>query len=158
MNGNYSALNSVIHSMNVQTCSYEGCERKHSARGLCKAHYNQLHKGQKLEPIGAKWGRHTKRDNVTYKTAHKRLTKHYGKASGYLCHFCIDTGTVSSAQEWAYLGGSPSEQRETMNTQSHGQTDMPYCTNFAYYRPLCKSCHVRYDKLYLKIVQALRDC
>ena len=31
-------------------CDFEGCERKHEAKGLCSAHYQQLKKGKPLTP------------------------------------------------------------------------------------------------------------
>lgn len=34
-----------------KTCSFDGCLRKHRAKGLCRAHYNQQAKGKDLTPL-----------------------------------------------------------------------------------------------------------
>ena len=36
-------------------CTFDGCERKHAAKGLCRAHREQHQKGNPLTPI-RKWG------------------------------------------------------------------------------------------------------
>lgn len=35
----------------MTTCSFEGCNRPHSAKGLCKAHYWQKQQGKPLKPL-----------------------------------------------------------------------------------------------------------
>lgn len=34
-----------------RTCSFEGCEQKHSSRGFCTGHYQQWRDGRKLKPL-----------------------------------------------------------------------------------------------------------
>lgn len=45
----------------MKYCSFEGCERKHGAKGFCKVHYNMWKKGEALHTIGEKgrWGMKT---------------------------------------------------------------------------------------------------
>lgn len=35
-----------------ETCTFEGCERPHRSRGLCRTHYSQKIRGETLKPIG----------------------------------------------------------------------------------------------------------
>lgn len=39
---------------NDRRCGFDGCERKHSCKGLCSAHYWQRQRGQLLRPIGTR--------------------------------------------------------------------------------------------------------
>ena len=32
-----------------RTCSYQGCDRKHEARGLCMSHNRQFREGEEAE-------------------------------------------------------------------------------------------------------------
>jgi hypothetical protein len=34
-----------------KACSFEGCERKHHGKGLCRSHYNQKWRGEELQPL-----------------------------------------------------------------------------------------------------------
>lgn len=38
----------------IKWCSFEGCDRRHCAKGLCSTHYCQMRKGQDLKPIAAR--------------------------------------------------------------------------------------------------------
>jgi hypothetical protein len=37
-----------------ESCTFEGCERPHRSRGLCRAHYSQQARGVSLTPIGTR--------------------------------------------------------------------------------------------------------
>lgn len=37
-----------------ESCTFEGCERPHRSRGLCRAHYSQRARGVPLTPIGSR--------------------------------------------------------------------------------------------------------
>jgi len=37
-----------------ESCTFEGCERPHRSRGLCRAHYSQQARGVPLTPIGSR--------------------------------------------------------------------------------------------------------
>jgi hypothetical protein len=38
-------------------CSFEGCDHKRKARGLCMGHVRQFYRGQPLRPLGSPRGR-----------------------------------------------------------------------------------------------------
>lgn len=139
--------------MNI--CTFEGCDRKHSAKGLCHTHYNQKYVYKiDLRPVNPR-GKRNK--NVSYWAAHSRVYYFYGmKASEALCHFCIDMGELNQAEEYAYLGGCPNEVQEVrIDGRRNVERLMSWSPNPAYYRPMCKACHVRYDKARARVIDAL---
>lgn len=38
----------------TRTCSFDGCEKPHYGKGLCKGHWNQQRRGQELRPLRSK--------------------------------------------------------------------------------------------------------
>lgn len=38
--------------MDDSTCSFDGCDKQKSSKGLCGGHYTQLRKGNQLKPLG----------------------------------------------------------------------------------------------------------
>lgn len=40
----------------MKVCSFEGCGRKHYAKGLCSTHWQQVYSGKELKPIRPKKG------------------------------------------------------------------------------------------------------
>lgn len=36
----------------MRTCDFDGCERRHDARGYCRGHYQQFKSGRELKPLG----------------------------------------------------------------------------------------------------------
>jgi len=42
-----------VNGMAQRTCGFDGCERPHKARGLCKGHSDQRTKDQPLKPLAA---------------------------------------------------------------------------------------------------------
>ena len=142
----------------MKTCSFEGCGRKHAAKGLCQSHYYQRYVAKThLTPIGETWGTHS--EEVSYLGAHKRAYRLFGKASDYLCHFCLDLGEMTQAQEFGYLGGGGANERTAMklDTRRNKSREVAYSQNPLDYRPMCKGCHTRYDMLYAKIIAALKS-
>lgn len=40
--------------MKTRFCEFEGCDKKHSAKGYCAGHYYQLYRGEELRPLRIK--------------------------------------------------------------------------------------------------------
>lgn len=74
-----------------------------------------------------------KGDSVGYDAAHFRLRDQRGRAREFDCATCGER-----ADEWAYLGGAPDEQKDAA-------TGRPYTLDLSFYVPLCRHCHRRSD-------------
>lgn len=76
-----------------------------------------------------------------YANAHRALRETYGPASEHVCS-CGDR-----AEQWAYLGSAPDEQWGWLiRWQGHSETRLAsFSLDAAYYEPMCKRCHQRYD-------------
>lgn len=102
--------------------------------------------GQRLARIGdlRRYGsantcgekRNHRRGDVSYFTAHQRVTVERGPASTYRC---VDCGT--RAQQWSYDHGDPGE----LLASGVSANEVPYSTDPAHYSPRCVSCHKRFD-------------
>lgn len=53
-----SHYNKMLATTSEKTCSYDGCDRKHESKGLCKTHAAQRRRGQNLTPI-REWGKYS---------------------------------------------------------------------------------------------------
>lgn len=117
-------------------CCIVKCGRPCYTRGLCSMHYQRwrshgdpLHERVYVKGEGAPgWGG----DDITYVSAHFRVRRTKGPASGYTCVQC-----GGKASEWAYDHQDPNEQIE----KGKG----PYSTKIDHYRPMCGRCHTRMD-------------
>jgi hypothetical protein len=124
-------------------CSIEGCERSSRSRGWCHTHYIRWYRhgdnivlpgrgGNKPGSENNFW----KGDEVGYHGMHSRIHRSLGRAANYKCFSC-----PSQASQWSYNHLDPSERIEI----EHGR-EYPFSTNVEFYRPLCLSCHVKFDK------------
>lgn len=119
----------------MRTCDFEGCSRKHWARGLCKTHYRQINEyGLEPRPIQKRAKRGS--NGIKYQSAHNRVRYKYGYASKHKCLICGE-----QAREWAYNHKALDEKHEWRNGHL-----LPYSTNPDDYMPLCAKCHRNYDK------------
>lgn len=126
--------------MSDRTCSIEGCEKKHLARGWCGTHYKrwQTHgdpgvvlAGGGRPPAGSE-SPHWVGDDASYWTVHGRLRVVRGHASAHRCVQCGDQG-----KEWAYTHSDPDVR--------YSHLGAPYSTNLDLYAPMCVPCHKLFD-------------
>jgi hypothetical protein len=118
------------------TCSVDGCDAKATSRQLCSKHNARLDRHGNTDVMLAgpreqhfAWGG----DEVTYRTAHGRLTRYRGKANQ---HPCVDCGAL--AAQWSYDGKAENEQRDP-------RTGIAYTTEMVHYQPRCYPCHKAFD-------------
>lgn len=77
---------------------------------------------------------------ITYKAAHRRLTRWRGRAS---IHHCACGNRATS---WAYRHGADYELSSVVENSRGGIYEAPYSPNPMDYDAMCQSCHSRYDK------------
>lgn len=94
----------------------------------CLALENSIAMGHANGPVN---GRASRRAVVTYLSAHERVYRAHGKATGYICSCGIP------AQQWAYDHADPDER----NAAGRG----PYSLDPSHYAALCKPCHRKMD-------------
>jgi hypothetical protein len=76
-------------------------------------------------------GNNWRGEDISYRAAHKRVTRERGPASGCVC---VDCG--GAAAEWSLIRG----------LGTHESSQGPYSTVVDAYEPRCKRCHVAYDR------------
>lgn len=112
------------------TCTIDGCEEPHMARGWCMTHYYRWRRQGSPLAIGVGGASRERNagwtgDDATYHAVHKRLAAERGPASDYDCAMpeCDER-----ARDWAF--------------------DEPtgYSTDLLRYRPLCRACHRAADR------------
>lgn len=126
-------------------CSFPGCGERHRAKGYCVVHYERWKKhgdpsivipsGKLAGPLlGVAGAAHPrwKGKNISYKGAHCRVLRQWGKASNYECRHC-----GAPAAEWAY-------DRLDDNAKATDE-GWPYSLDPSHYMPLCSKCHRRFD-------------
>ena len=132
--GHAWALCTMITIMRSQ-CKVDGCDRFMQAKGLCPMHYMRARQGKPMTdpPLG----RHGRISSgpITYSTAHSRVLRLRGPASGHTC----SCGTV--ANEWAYIGGDPNECRG----QNGRGTSCDWSGDPSFYEAMCWPCHRAFD-------------
>lgn len=107
-------------------CTVEGCDNTAKARGFCTTHYRRfLRTGEPGLPMSA-------RGEITYNAAHRRVYRSKGDASTHTCRHC-----GKAAAHWAYDHADPNAIRDKGSV---------YSLDPAHYIPLCRVCHVRFDK------------
>lgn len=77
---------------------------------------------------------------ISYSTAHTRVAYWRGRASTHVCE------CGNKAREWAYRGGSPHEQSGLVPSFKRGRVVVGWSPDPMDYAPMCRSCHVTYDK------------
>lgn len=122
-------------------CSVEGCARTRVRVGMCTAHEFRWRRtgSPGTAQIGKTRGRPFK-DEVTYNSAHLRLIRSLGPASGYRCP------CGAWASDYAYLGGDPDERTETVKWSDGRTNTVAYTLDPTYMKPLCRSCHSKHDR------------
>lgn len=75
------------------------------------------------------------REVASYSGVHAALTRERGRARNHSCCSCGE-----QAQEWAYTWDDPCPDERI---DGHG---MKFSIDLDRYRPMCKKCHVVYDK------------
>jgi len=131
------------------TCSVEGCDKPVTSRGWCEMHYYRWRRHGDPAivtpligvsgPDSPKW----KGRNISYGSAHRRVRKLRGSASGHACTVC-----GGQAQDWAYDHCDPDEIVGPADASSGA--GMPYSPDPNRYQPMCKPCHRAFDKAHVK--------
>lgn len=119
--------------MKVRICNFEGCTKKHKAKGYCITHYTRLAKygdASITNTPGPKPG--TGRAVVEYRAMHMRLETQRGKARWYNCENCNN-----KAADWAMYPFAPNQ----LVSSEPGHEGLSYSLEIRYYRPLCRVCH-----------------
>lgn len=126
----------------TKLCIVESCEAKSRSRKMCPKHYQRWAKHgdpnvrlTSTPPIhrGADHYKWRGRD-VGYHTMHKRVTAERGRAKEFRC------GCGAPASDWAYDHTDPAELTDLVNGYV-----LPYSTDVARYKPMCRSCHRALD-------------
>ena len=120
--------------MSQRICSIPTCEEPHKARGYCSLHYWSWRRHG--DPLTALSRYQLRIETPSYGAVHTRLERDRGLASTHVCE------CGAPATEWAYDNADPDEiyeiEREPFRVRR-------YSTDPAHYRPMCHSCHFRFD-------------
>lgn len=118
-----------------EECSVEDCKKPiyRKGRRLCSAHHVRLvrYGSPTFKPPLAK--------SITYRGAHKRVTRARGPASA---HECVDCG--GTAHHWSYDHTDPNELVEVKYTNGV-RCEAPYSLDVGRYDARCRSCHGKLD-------------
>lgn len=122
--------------MSGRSCSVDGCDRRHAARGYCLNHYRHVRKGGHPDHVGQPprgednpaW----RGSDVGYTGAHMRLRAARGSARQYACVDC-----EGPAKHWSYNHRDPGELTTDKGVAYSGDPTM--------YDPRCVPCHKRFD-------------
>ena len=109
------------------------------ARGYCRTHYSRWRKGQDVAAPVQGYG-HTN-SNPTYTGAHARPRLLWGRARQ---HDCISCGL--QAEQWSYDHTDPTELAQMRKDQAGVETSMTYSAWPEFYAPMCKQCHLDFDR------------
>lgn len=142
-NGDPLAARERAQSGLYVACTIEGCGQPNHAGGLCTKHYQRWKRHgdpltEVLPPSGSdhwSW-----RAEITYKSAHDRVRRSRGRASSHTCQ-CGE-----SAAQWAYDGLDASQRSEVRRNMRGELVDLTYSVDPMHYTPLCRSCHIKFDK------------
>jgi len=99
------------------TCSIDGCDRAHQARGVCRYHYVVIRDSG---------------TSITYSSVHSALVAQRGRARHQACVDCSQP-----AREWSY--------DHTDDNELTSGTGARFSTDIQRYVPRCKPCHRAFD-------------
>jgi len=77
-------------------------------------------------------------DAIGYEQAHARVQRVHGAATSHTCVLC-----ANPADHWAYDRADPDEKYGGKSGRA------PYSLDISHYRPMCVSCHKRFDLTFL---------
>lgn len=136
-------------------CLADGCELPSIKRGCCQTHYQRLRihgdpnkvlpnagGRPRLIPFGparAAWMGNYVGDRASYTAMHNRVRNTKGSASKQTCCFCL-----RQAEQWAYDHADESER--WVVSDHYVDAGVRYSLEIEHYMPLCRSCHVSFDK------------
>lgn len=133
----------------VTTCKEEGCDREVYIKktGECQRCYMRRYNRAYYQAHPEKFAKPGQQTYLCipawsgigpcgYKTAHQRVYRLRGKASGHTCP------CGQPAEEWSYRGGSPWEQTGTKPSKT-GRTrvQVSWSSHPGWYDALCRQCH-----------------
>ena len=96
----------------MKTCSYENCEEKYYAKGLCKSHYDRLPERRKKRARSQKaWEKRTKRWVKKARTSRRRFTvaKGVARRKGRSWNIMFETFKALICLSCNYCGGKLNE-------------------------------------------------
>lgn len=123
-----------------RTCRAPGCDGQVRTLGLCNAHYHRWLRSGRPDDLsviasqrrdGESSYRWKSRDELTYRTMHRRLRVKLGSARTYDCVECGE-----AAHGWAYQHDDPNELMSE---------DGPFSDRLESYAPMCNACHASLD-------------
>ena len=134
--------------MSDRVCSIEGCSRpaKYVKTGWCQTHYHRWWRQGDPNRVAQQRGAtgvdavSWRGDRVTYYGAHDRVRRTRGPARAQMC-----SGCGGSAEQWAYDHQDPAELADTI-VNNRGTQVVTYSPDPSHYIPLCRGCHVRFDR------------
>ncbi|AYD82237.1 hypothetical protein SEA_WAMBURGRXPRESS_58 [Mycobacterium phage Wamburgrxpress] len=119
------------------TCAVDGCANaRYGRKEYCQLHYQRARRGKPLDT--------TPRNSIFYpvtlRRAHDRIARLWGPASA---HPCVDC--AKPAKDWAYDGTDPDQ---LLGKPASKVTSGSWYSIFPeFYMPLCRSCHVKRDRV-----------
>lgn len=140
----------IAHPHGRVGCLIEGCEKKHRSLGYCGTHYYRLltyGDPNKFRPHQNPPVRHGSEasswrgDDIGYYGAHSRVRGQRGPARDRLCSHCEQKQAI----DWAYDHTDPDPRYERLFWNGKVR-EIPYSPDLNRYVPLCKSCHVTFDR------------
>jgi len=127
-------------NINSGTCSVEKCVKPAKCRGMCSMHDSRVRRRGSPHAFIPQKDRNLPRgeshwswtgESVTNRAMHQRIKKIKGSASEYACASC-----GVPADHWSYDHADPDEKKSAAG---------PYSLDVEHYRPLCVTCHKRFD-------------
>lgn len=134
----------------IKRCSVPGCDRTGKiVHGLCRMHETRLRRHGDVNTVkpslGAGSGPENPRwrgEDISYRTAHDRVVRQWGRASE---HNCVDCG--DQATHWSYDGTDPNELSRPGRVNKDGSVSVQrWSADLSHYSSRCYRCHVKFDE------------